>query len=59
MHNLTRVWCEDTRYRFTYAWRCSCGHVERGFISDTYARDDHAANHPPARCKPDDSDDQS
>lgn len=41
-HRLVRVWNEGVGGNFTYAYRCSCGQVDRGYIHESYARDGHA-----------------
>lgn len=47
-HSLRRVWNEGMQGNFTYAFRCSCGYIDRGYIEDQYARDafDEHAEYP-------------
>lgn len=38
-HKITRVWCEGPAAGFTYAFKCECGELDRGFVTETYARE--------------------
>ena len=38
-HQLIRVWNEGALANFTYAYRCSCGAVDRDYITEDHARD--------------------
>lgn len=40
-HKLIRVWNEGQNRRYTYAFRCSCGEVDRDYVMEHYARDGH------------------
>jgi len=44
-HKILRVWNEGERANYTYAYRCSCGHVERDYCDDYLARWDWHVNH--------------
>ncbi len=40
-HRLVRVWDEGPSKGFTYAFRCSCGEKDSGYVLEHYARDGH------------------
>lgn len=38
-HKIIRVWCRGAAHGDNYAYRCTCGRMVDGIVSETYARE--------------------